>query len=418
MLQDVVELQRRELEARLREPYVERQLAIPLGDDNLVRVIIGPRRCGKSFLAMHSLGQTTSRGYLNFDDERLVSLTDFDQLIAAANAVYGNPKHLLLDEIQNLKGWELFVNRLQRQGLRLILTGSNAHLLSSELATHLTGRHLPFRLFPFSFSENLLTRGSTLTQAEKAEALRSYVQAGGFPEPTLRDLDQGFYLRTLWDSILYKDIVRRHRIRSVAGIEDLAAYLLANVAREYSLKRLTAVTRSKSVHTVAKYIGYLEESFLFFSLPRFSFKAREQARANRKIYCIDNGFVTTRTGQFAPDLGRLAENLVAIALHKRALDGSCEVSFWKDARQWEVDFVVKEGRRVAQLIQVCWDLSRKETHEREMRALLRASAALSCDNLLVLTAEEHGEERVEWRGTRRTIRVLPLWRWLAGLGEG
>ena len=418
MLRDVVELQRRELEARLREPYVERQLAIPLGDDSLIRVIIGPRRCGKSFLAMRSLGQAASRGYLNFDDERLVGLTDFDQLIAAVNAVYGNPRHLLLDEIQNLKGWELFVNRLQRQGFRLILTGSNAHLLSGELATHLTGRHLPFRLFPFSFGESLPTRGSTLTEAETAEALRSYAQTGGFPEPMLRDLDQGFYLRTLWDSILYKDILRRHRIRSVAGIEDLAAYLLANVAREYSLNRLTAVTRSKSVHTVAKYIGYLEKSFLFFSLPRFSFKAREQARANRKIYCIDNGFVTTRTGQFAPDLGRLAENLVAIGLHKQALDGRCEVFFWKDARQWEVDFVVKEGRQVARLIQVCWDLSRKETREREMRSLLRASAALSCDDLLVLTAQEQGEEEVEWHGTKRTIRVLPLWRWLAGLGDG
>ena len=136
------------------------------------------------------------------------------------------------------------------------------------------------------------------------------------------------------------------------------------------------------------------------------------------IYCIDNGFVTTRTGQFAPDLGRLAENLVAIDLHKRALNGRCEVFFWKDARQWEVDFVVKEDRQVARLIQVCWDLSRKETREREMRALLGASAALSCDNLLVLTAEEQGEQEVEWRGTRRTIRVLPLWRWLTGLGEG
>ena len=418
MLRDVVELQRRELEARLQEPYVERQLAIPLGDDSLIRVIIGPRRCGKSFLAMRSLGQAASRGYLNFDDERLVGLTDFDQLIAAVNAVCGNPRHLLLDEIQNLKGWELFVNRLQRQGFRLILTGSNAHLLSSELATHLTGRHLPFRLFPFSFGESLPTLGSTLTEAETAEALRSYAQTGGFPEPMLRDLDQGFYLRTLWDSILYKDILRRHRIRSVAGIEDLATYLLANVAREYSLNRLTAVTRSKSVHTVAKYIGYLEKSFLFFSLPRFSFKAREQARANRKIYCIDNGFVTTRTGQFTPDLGRLAENLVAIDLHKQALDGRCEVFFWKDARQWEVDFVVKEGRQVARLIQVCWDLSRKETREREMRSLLRASAALSCDDLLVLTAQEQSEEEVEWHGTKRTIRLLPLWRWLAGFGDG
>ena len=193
-------------------------------------------------------------------------------MIAAVNAVYDNPRHLLLDEIQNLPRWELFVNRLQRQGLRLILTGSNAHLLSSELATHLTGRHLPIILFPFSFAEALRTHPGARTGPEMAEQFRRYSEAGGYPEPLLRDMDREYYLRTLWNSVLYKDIVRRRRIRSVAGLDDLAGYLLANVAREYSLNRLTAVTRCRSVHTVAKYIGHLEEAFLFFSLPRFSSK--------------------------------------------------------------------------------------------------------------------------------------------------
>lgn len=412
MLHDIVEMQKREFEGRLQERYVERQLATPLRDDGLIKVITGPRRCGKSFLAMRLLARFPTRGYLNFDDERLINVTDYDQLIAAVNEVYDNPRHLLLDEIQNLERWELFVNRLQRQGFRLILTGSNAHLLSSELTTHLTGRHLPIVLFPFSYSESLRSRDARLTEHEVAEALHRYASNGGYPEPLLRDMDRGFYLTTLWDSILYKDIIRRRRIRSVAGIEDLATYLLANVAREYSLTRLTTVTQCRSVHTVAKYIRYLEEVFLFFSLTRFSFKAREQAMANRKIYCIDNGFVTSRTGQFSPDTGRLAENLVAIALHKRALDGDCEVFFWRDAQQREVDFVVKEGRLVTQLIQVCQDMSRPETRRREIRALLKAAEALSCDRLLVLTADTDKEEEVDWYGTRRSVRLLPLWRWL------
>lgn len=413
MIHDAVETQRRELERRLGERYVPRKLARPLRDDGMITVISGPRRCGKSFLAMRLLGQFESRGYLNFDDERLLDVADYDRLVAAVNAVYGNPRHLLLDEIQNLPRWELFVNRLQRQGFRLLVTGSNAHLLSSELATHLTGRHLPLVLFPFSFAEALRAGPANRTGPELLEEFRRYASGGGYPEPLLRDLDRDHYLRTLWDSVVYKDIVRRRRVRSVAGIDDLAGYLLANVAREYSLSRLTSVTRCKSVHTVAKYVGHLEEAFLFFSLPRFSFKAREQAAANRKIYCIDNGFVTARGVRFTPDTGRMVENLVAVALRKRALDGACELFFRRDAQQREVDFVVKQGRQVTQLIQVCWDMTGGSTRQREVRALLQAGRDLSCDRLLVLTADTDAEEEVEWYGVRGRIRLLPVWRWLA-----
>lgn len=413
MLHDAVEVQKRELQSRLSEPYVERQLPFRVRDDDLIKVIIGPRRCGKSFLAMHLLDRVASPGYVNFDDERLVDVDDYDRLIAAVNTVYGRPRHLLLDEIQNLPKWELFVNRLQRQGYRLLLTGSNAHLLSSELATHLTGRHLPIVLLPFSFAESLNAFPATRTGPELAEAFHRYARDGGYPEPLLRDVDRDFYLRTLWDSVLYKDIVRRRRIRSVAGLEELAGYLLANIGREYSLNRLTTVTRCRSVHTVAKYIDHLEEAFLLFSLRRFSFKVREQATANRKIYCIDNGMVTARATRFSPDLGRLVENLVAVALHKRALDGACQVFYWKDGQQREVDFVVKEGIRVAQLIQVCWDMTAANTRRRETRALLQAGRELACDRLLVLTADTDAEQEVEWYGMRGRVRLQPIRRWLS-----
>ena len=158
---------------------------------------------------------------------------------------------------------------------------------------------------------------------------------------------------------------------------------------------------------MAKHIGCLEEAFLFFSLSRFSFKAREQAAANRKIYCIDNGMITARGVLFSADTGRLVENLVAVALRKRALDGACELFFWKDAQQREVDFVIKEGRSVTQLIQVCCDLTATTTREREIRALLRAGADLSCDRLLLLTADTDSEEVVEWYGRKGRIRLLP-----------
>jgi len=414
MLKDILLSQQRELEDRLRQRYVPRELAVQLGDNDLVRVVLGPRRCGKSFLAMHLIADERSRGYVNFDDERLsgLALADYDRLIAAVDSVYNKPKHLLLDEIQNLAQWELLVNRLQRQGYRLYLTGSNAHLLSSELATHLTGRHIPIVLFPFSFAEYGASLREKLTQPEQAERLRTYVEQGGMPEPLFGDIARTQYLRTLWDSIVYKDIVRRHRIRSVAGIEDLAGYLLANVTCEYSLNRLAEVTRVQSVHTVQKYLGYLSEAFLFFSLPRYSIKFREQARANRKIYCIDNGFVTARGFQFTEKTGALFENVAAIALRKRQLEGQCELFFWRGQGDQEVDFVVKEGPRVTRLIQVCWDMRSPETRHREVRSLLHASKTLACDDLVILTAATSGEEPVEWYGLRKTIRLVRMSDWV------
>ena len=209
-------------------------------------------------------------------------------------------------------------------------------------------------LFPFSFSEYLSSFEEEMTQPEMAERFNSYIEQGGMPEPLLHDIERVSYLRTLWDSIVYKDIVRRHRVRSVSGIENLAGYLLANVTSEFSLNRLTEVTRVRSVHTVQKYLNHLGEAFLFFTLPRFSVKYRVQAKANRKIYCIDNGFVTARGFRFTHNIGALFENVVAIMLHRQQLEGQCEVYFWRGPRNEEVDFVIKKGNNIAQLIQVCW----------------------------------------------------------------
>jgi hypothetical protein len=185
MLCDVLLLQRRELEERVRERYVEREVNARSFSRDLVNVIMGPRRAGKSFFAIHALGQLGRFGYVNFDDERLVGLEDYDGLVAALDSVYGKPKQLLLDEVQNLPRWELFVNRLHRQGRRLTITGSNAHLLSSELATHLTGRHKQIVILPFSFSEYLRFLERELTAPEKLEALRRFADTGGYPEPLL-----------------------------------------------------------------------------------------------------------------------------------------------------------------------------------------------------------------------------------------
>ena len=413
MLRDIVLVQKRELEDRLRETYVERRVSVSwdLGDD-LIKVITGPRRAGKSFYAVHLIKQVGSYGYVNFDDERLTAIGDYDEIVSAVNAIYGNPRCLLFDEIQNLPRWELFVNRLQRQGFRLLVTGSNANLLSSELATHLTGRHTVHVLFPFSFGEFLTATGdgaAERTAVEKMAAMDAYAEQGGYPEPLLKKIDRRDYLRTLLQSTLYKDIVKRFRIRSVQGIEDLALYLMSNIAREYSFNALSGVTKCRSVHTVDKYIRYLQEAYLVFSLPRFSFKVKDQAGQNKKIYCTDNGMAVAAGSRFSADRGGLYENLVAVALKKEEIAGRISLFYWRSPQNEEVDFVVKEGLQVTRLIQVCADISDPKTLKREMRALIKASQELQCDDLLLLNDRVDRTETFAWQGAERPIRLMPLW---------
>ena len=413
MLRDIILTQKSELENRLQEPYVERKVSTPPDLQNdLIQVITGPRRSGKSFYAVHLLRQIGSFGYVNFDDERLTTLSDYDQIVSAVNGIYGNPRYLFLDEIQNLPRWELFVNRLQRQGFRLFITGSNANLLSSELATHLTGRHTVIVLFPFSFEEYLATPGVERTAAEKAAALEIYAEQGGYPEPLLKNIDRRDYLHTLIQSILYKDIIRRFRIRSVQGMDDLALYLMSNIAREYSFNTLSKVTRCNSVHTVEKYVRHLQEAFLFFPLKRFSYKVKTQASHNKKIYCTDNGLAVSAGFRFSADRGALYENLVAVALRKREIGGAISVFYWKNPQNEEVDFVVKEGLQITRLIQVCAAISNPKTLKREMRSLIKASQELKCKELLLLNPQEARTESFTWQNVERQIRIVPIWQWL------
>lgn len=250
------------------------------------------------------------------------------------------------------------------------------------------------------------------TAAETAAALDMYAEQGGYPEPLLKNIDRRDYLRTLIQSILYKDIIRRFRIRSVQGMDDLAMYLMSNIAREYSFHTLSGVTRCSSVHTVEKYVRLLQEAFLFFPLKRFSYKVKTQASHNKKIYCTDNGLAVSAGFRFSADRGALYENLVAVALRKREMGGAFSVFYWKSPRNEEVDFVVKEGVRITRLIQVCADISNPKTLKREMRSLVKASQELHCEELLLLNPQEARTETITWQNATRQIRLVPLWRWL------
>ena len=418
-VRDTLLVQQRDLQRALAETYVERDTRIAGSGTSLIKVITGPRRAGKSFFAIHHLARSSDRsfGYVNFDDERLTNLLDYDEIIAAVDSVYNKPKVLLLDEVQNLPEWELFVNRLARQGYDLVITGSNAHLLSAELSTHLTGRYLQTFILPFSFAEFLRLTSRELTMQEKIAALPAYAEGGGYPEPLVKRFSSRDYLATLFDSIMYKDIVKRFRVRSVQGIEDLALYLLSNTASEYSYGSLARITRSKSPMTVQKYLGYLEETFLFFSLPRFSFRVKDQVASNKKIYCSDTGFIAAKAFRFSGNRGKMYENLVAIALWKLQLQGQASVFYWKNAQQEEVDFVIQKGGQVTALIQVCTDLTVEKTRSREIRALLKASRELKCDNLVILSERVEKIETAEWFGMVGTVHYIPLWKWLVGPGD-
>lgn len=418
MIRDILLLQKRELENKLKEKYVERDIALKGPEKDIIKVIVGPRRAGKSFFAIHVLNRIGNFGYANFDDERLIEVKDYNEVVNAIKSLYDNPKYLLFDEIQNLEKWELFVNRVQRQGHKLIITGSNSRLLSKELATHLTGRYLLTNVFPFSFKEFLQFEGKELTENEIKTKLFSYLTQGGYPEPLIKKLDHKDYLSTLFNSIIYKDIVKRFNIRAVYAIEDLATYLISNISKDFSYHTLSRVTKCKSVHTVEKYLNYLEEAFLFFRLMRFSYKVREQTASPKKIYCIDNGFVNARAFKFSSDIGRLYENAVAIELKKAELNGTANIYYWKSKQQEEVDFIIKQGLKVKQLIQVCYDLGDVKTKEREIRALMKAGKELKCKNLLVITEDYSADEQINWFGIKGKVKFMPLWDWLLKFQQG
>ena len=406
MLKDILLIQKREIEKRLKEDYIER--SVKLKNQDLINVVVGPRRSGKSFFAIHALNKIGNFGYVNFDDEKLVEIKDYDEIITSMNTIYDYPKFLLLDEIQNLDRWELFVSRIQRKDYKLVITGSNSKLLSKELATHLTGRHLVINIFPFSFKEFLNIEKKELTKNEIKEKLDHYLIYGGYPEPLFKKVDYRDYLSTLFNSIIYKDIVKRFKIRNVQAIEDLASYLVSNIAKDFSYNTLSKVTKCKSVHTVEKYLNYLEEAFVFFKLTRFSFKFKEQILSNKKIYCIDNGFIYAKAFKFSSDIGKLYENFVAIELKKLDINNKINLYYWKNNLNEEVDFVIKEGIKIKQLIQVCYNINDYETKKREIKSLLKASKELKCGDLLVITEDFEDEEKTKGK----KIKYVPLWKWL------
>ncbi len=415
LLKSIISRQSKEKDDLLKLPYIERSKAREsqeLISSDLIKVVLGPRRAGKSvFLLM--LLKDKQFIYFNFDDPALmVQKLDPNLFIDLLHQVYGDTKYLLFDEIQNLPNWELFVNSLHRRGYNLFLTGSNANLLSMELATHLTGRHLPIEMFPFDFKEFLRAKNYDLEKSDGdlSELLEQFMISGGFPEVVIKNQQPHGYLDVLFDAVLFKDVVKRHNVRFPEQMDYLSLYLINNISNRYSFRKLANILNFKSNVTLERYLSYLMEAYLVFSLSGFSAKVGQRIKSPKKIYMVDNGFITAKTVQQSPNKGGLMENLVFTELLKRGYQPNRDLFYYNTRNNREVDFLLKEGSKVSELVQVCYELNSLKVKEREIEALRVAGEELNVDKLAILTWDEEGE--IEDKKAK--IRLVPLWKYLLG----
>ncbi len=410
MLHDVIIQQKYERDKLISSDYIERNQHLEISS-GLINIIIGPRRAGKSFFALHSLAEQNF-GYVNFDDERLIEIRNYDELINAVETVYSNPKILLFDEIQNLPKWELFVNRLQRNGKKIVLTGSNSNLLSGELSTHLTGRNYIVNIFPFSFNE-LLNASEINSETIRKKIIYTLLNDGGYPEIIAKEIPPSEYLKMLFRDTIYKDIILRYKPRDPNMANKIAITLINNAGSETSVRQLSRLVKYNE-RTVSKYLRYLFETMLFFQIPKFSYKLKEQLSSQKKTYVIDNGFIESVGFNISGNLGKKLENLVATELYRRTFTTEEKLFYWKE--KYEVDFVIFSENSVKGLIQVSANVENIKTIQREKRALIEAANKLNCDNLIVVTENYSAEEYFEWYGTKKKIQFIKIDDWLLNNG--
>ncbi len=343
-----------------------------------VLIITGIRRCGKSTL-MHQLMEKDKGGfgYFNFEDPRIFGFEpgDFPKL----HEVLGEKlKHFYFDEIQNVQGWERFVRELSDNKNKICITGSNASMLSKELGTKLTGRNIQIELFPFSFSEYCEHKKIKTDE----NAIQSYLKTGGFPDFVKHHETE--YLQQLLRDIIYRDIIVRHGLRNEKTVMDLALYLISNLAKEYSLNGLRKIFNTGSVNSIADYVKWMEDAYLFFSIPRFSWSLRSMAVNPKKIYGIDTGFAMANSLSYSEDKGRLFENMIFLSLRRTYKN----IYYFREKH--ECDFVVMEGNKVTQLIQACVKVN-TDNIKRETDGLFEAMNYFKINKGTIVTMDQEDE---------------------------
>lgn len=392
--------------------YIPRQINYPIPVDDEIVVISGIRRCGKSTLLQEIRNKNKEQDYfLNFDDERLIHfvLEDFQQLFETFIELFGIQSTFYFDEIQNIQGWERFVRRLYDQGNKIYITGSNASMLSRELGTHLTGRYYQIELFPFSFKEYLTLKNITYTKNEffttkgKAELkafFNKYFLEGGFP--AFLQNENRLYLKSLYESILYRDVMVRNNLTNEREILELVYYFASNTSKRITFNKLKSIINVQNATTVKKYIDYIQNTYLIFLINKYDHSLKKQLQNPKKVYFIDNALSSELGFRTSEDNGRLLENLVFIELKRRSLD------VYYHANKQECDFIIKRKNRIIQAIQVSWSVYDENTKNREIKGLKEAIEMYNLDSGYILTENEEDEIKIG----ATSIIIKPVWKWL------
>ena len=391
---------------------VERQIPKNFVASELILVISGIRRCGKSVLMQQIRKKQKEQDYfINFDDERLVNfkIEDFQLLYEVFVEMYGMQHTFYFDEIQNIEGWERFVRRLHDDGNKVFITGSNATMLSRELGTHLTGRYVRFELYPFSFKEFLSFKKyktpelGIYTTEEKgriASLFNDYLEFGGFPVYVRQKNDE--YIKQLYESILYKDVMVRNKLTNEREILQLIYFLASNISKPTTNQSLAKVIGVKNTTTVTNYISFIENTYLLFQIMKFDYSLKAQYINPKKNYLIDTVLIQKLGFNFTKNTGRLLENMVFVELKRRG-----EEVYYHQGKG-ECDFVIRRGYPITEAIQVCYMFENEATKTREINGLMEALTTYELEEGLLLTANI--EETIQVNN--KTIRLLPVWKWM------
>lgn len=410
-----------------RKIYTKKIYEILFSETNKIISISGVRRSGKSFIlrevAKHLVEKFGAKNvlYINFEEVRLEKTLEtlLDAYYAYLEIIRPTMKpFLLLDEIQEIIGWEKFVRSLnEKNEAKIIVSGSSAKLMSEEFATLLAGRDIAIEVFPLNFFEFLEFKGFPINSYEEAviyktevlRKLREYLEFGGFPEVVLEKNEniKKEILKRYYETILIKDVKSRFKLRESGYIEKLTNFYLTNISSQISFNKLSKILNIP-VKTVERFSKFVSTSRMLFFIEKFSFGARERLASPLKVYSIDTGISNVIGFRFMENFGKCLENLVAVELQRKFGKPTYEISYWKDYQQQEVDFVIKQGLDIKQLIQVTYASNKDEIEKREIRSLIKASELLKCKDLFIITWDF--EDNIKYED--KVIKILPLWKWL------
>ena len=392
-LEKISSEQKKDLESR--DFGIKRELLDKIDlEINHVVIVSGVRRCGKSTLIRQLTKNKKAFYYMSFEDQRLLefNISDFESLKEVFQETFLS-NIWFLDEIQNIDGWERFVRKMHDMGTKFIVTGSNASLLSKELGTKLTGRHLTYELFPFSYSEML----ALTSQKPSASSLEEYMKNGGFPEfLKYRKIE---LLQNIFLDILNRDISERYRLREIKTLKQFATYLLTNVGKEFSYTNISKFLNMGSVNTAISFSSYLEGAYLIFTIPKFDYSYRKQLINPKKVYSVDTGLSMANSTSFSQDKGRVLENVVFLGLRRKHKD----IYYFRD--KGECDFLVKEKENIVEAVQVCYHLT-EDNKEREISGLEEVMRKFNLKTGTIVTFDQED--------SFGKIKVIPAWKWLIG----